>query len=402
MTTSETTGDRLLDGVRVLDLSRVMSGPFCTAMLADLGAEVIKIEMPGGGDDSRHFGPFQDGESAYFMLLNRGKKSMTLDLKSERGREILMAMVKSSDVVIENFRPGVAKRLGLDYESLSQLHPGLIYASISGFGQEGPLADRPAYDLIVQAMSGLMNVTGQRDGPPTAVGESVIDVCTGMFAAWGISTALYDRERTGKGRNLDIAMMDSMFSMMLTVLSMQLYTDRPPTRVGSRHPVTYPVDVFETTDGHIVMVVTTDRGFAALCKAIGQPALSEDERFRTNADRNANESALKAAIEAWTSTQSADDAVAALAEAGIPASPVLSVGDVVESDHIAHREMISVVEHPTLSDVPLIHQPVRFSGADRSIQRPPPLLGEHTRELLASLLGLDEKQIDALNEQNVI
>jgi CoA:oxalate CoA-transferase len=290
MTTSETTGDRLLDGVRVLDLSRVMSGPFCTAMLADLGAEVIKIEMPGGGDDSRHFGPFQDGESAYFMLLNRGKKSMTLDLKSERGREILMAMVKSSDVVIENFRPGVAKRLGLDYESLSQLHPGLIYASISGFGQEGPLADRPAYDLIVQAMSGLMNVTGQRDGPPTAVGESVIDVCTGMFAAWGISTALYDRERTGKGRNLDIAMMDSMFSMMLTVLSMQLYTDRPPTRVGSRHPVTYPVDVFETTDGHIVMVVTTDRGFAALCKAIGQPALSEDERFRTNADRNANES----------------------------------------------------------------------------------------------------------------
>ena len=401
-TTSETTGDRLLDGVRVLDLSRVMSGPFCTAMLADLGAEVIKIEMPGGGDDSRHFGPFQDGESAYFMLLNRGKKSMTLDLKSERGREILMAMVKSSDVVIENFRPGVAKRLGLDYAALAPLHPGLIYASISGFGQEGPLADRPAYDLIVQAMSGLMNVTGQRDGPPTAVGESVIDVCTGMFAAWGISTALFDRERTGKGRNLDIAMMDSMFSMMLTVLSMQLYTARPPTRVGSRHPVTYPVDVFEATDGHIVMVVTTDRGFAALCKVIGQPALSEDDRFRTNADRNTNEAALKAIIEAWTLAQTADAAVATLADAGIPASPVLSVGDVVESDHIAHREMISTVEHPTLGDVPMVHQPVRFSDADRSIQRPPPLLGEHTRELLAELLELDEKQINALNEQNVI
>lgn len=402
MTTPQTAGDRLLDGVRVLDLSRVMSGPFCTAMLADLGAEVIKVEMPGGGDDSRHFGPFQDGESAYFMLLNRGKKSMTLDLKSERGREILMAMVKSCDVVIENFRPGVAKRLGLDYDSLAPLHPGLIYASISGFGQDGPLADRPAYDLIVQAMSGLMNVTGQRDGPPTAVGESVIDVCTGMFAAWGISTALFDRERTGKGRNLDIAMLDSMFSMMLTVLSMQLYTDRPPTRVGSRHPVTYPVDVFETTDGHIVMVVTTDRAFGALCKAIGQPALGEDARFRTNADRNTNEAALKAIIEGWTSSQTADDAVAALAEAGIPASPVLSVGDVVESDHIAHRGMTSIVEHPTLGDVPLVRQPVRFSDADRSIQRPPPLLGEHTRELLVSVLGLDEKQIDALSEQNVI
>jgi len=402
MTTSSAGGDRLLDGVRVLDLSRVMSGPFCTAMLADLGAEVIKIEMPGGGDDSRHFGPFKEDESAYFMLLNRGKKSMTLDLKSERGREILMAMVASCDVVIENFRPGVAKRLGLDYDSLAPQHPGLIYASISGFGQEGPLADRPAYDLIVQAMSGLMNVTGQRDGPPTAIGESVIDVCTGMFAAWGISTALFDRERTGKGRNLDVAMLDSMFSMMLTVLSMQLYTDRPPTRVGSRHPVTYPVDVFEAKDGHIVMVVTTDRGFAALCKAIGKPELGDDDRFRTNADRNAHEAELKATIEAWTSVHTADDAVAALAEAGIPASPVLSVGDVVESDHIAHREMTSVVEHPTLGDVPLVHQPVRFSGADRMIQRPPPLLGEHTRELLASVLGLDEKQIEALSEQNVI
>lgn len=402
MTQTNFAGDRLLDGVRVLDLSRVMSGPFCTAMLADLGAEVIKIEMPGGGDDSRHFGPFVEGESAYFMLLNRGKKSMTLDLKSDRGREILIAMVKSSDVVIENFRPGVAKRLGLDYDSLAPHHPGLIYASISGFGQDGPLADRPAYDLIVQAMSGLMNVTGQRDGPPTAVGESVIDVCTGMFAAWGISTALFDRERTGRGRNLDIAMMDSMFSMMLTVLSMQLYTDRPPTRVGSRHPVTYPVDVFAAKDGHIVMVVTTDRAFAALCKAIGQPALSDDDRFRTNADRNAHESELKAAIEAWTSTRSADASVAALAEAGIPASPVLSVGDVVDSDHIAHREMTSTVDHPTLGDVPMVHQPVRFSGADRTFQRPPPLLGEHTRELLASLLGLDEEQIEKLTDQNVI
>jgi len=402
MTTTTSSDNRLLDGVRVLDLSRVMSGPFCTAMLADLGAEVIKIEMPGGGDDSRHFGPFVDGESAYFMLLNRGKKSMTLDLKSDSGREILIAMVKSSDVVIENFRPGVAKRLGLEYETLKQHNPGLIYASISGFGQEGPLADRPAYDLIVQAMSGLMNVTGQRDGPPTAVGESVIDVCTGMFAAWGISTALFDRERTGKGRNLDIAMMDSMFSMMLTVLSMQLYTDRPPTRVGSRHPVTYPVDVFEAKDGHIVMVVTSDRSFTALCQAIGQPALSDDDRFRTNADRNAHESELRAAIEAWTSSRSADAAVAALAEAGIPASPVLSVGDVVDSDHIAHREMISTVDHPTLGEVPMVHQPVRFSDTDRSFQRPSPLLGEHTQELLTEVLGLNEAQIKKLTDHNIV
>ena len=394
--------DHLLEGVRILDLSRVMSGPFCTAMLADLGAEVIKIEMPGNGDDSRFFGPFVDGESAYFILLNRGKKSLTLDLKSDEGKKILMAIVAECDVVVENFRPRVAQRLGLDYETLKSENPALIYASISGFGQGGPFADRPAYDLIVQAMSGLMHTTGQRDGPPTAVGESVVDVCTGMFAAWGIISALFARERTGKGRYLDVAMLDSMYSMMLTVAAMQLYTDKPPGRVGSRHPVTYPVDVFETIDGHIVMVVTTDRTFGKLCGVIGRPEVADDPKYRTNADRNTNEAELKAAIEEWTSGQSSDAAVLALGEAGIPAGPVLSVGDVTESDHIAHRGMVTHVDHPTLGKVPLVHQPVQFSDADREFQRPPPLLGEHTRELLASLLGLSESDIEKLSDDDII
>ncbi len=402
MTETNGSRDRLLDGIRVIDLSRVMSGPFCTAMLADLGAEVIKIEMPEVGDDSRHFGPYRDGESAYFMLLNRGKKSVTLNLKSDRGRDILEALVGSSDVLIENFRPGVADRLGIGYAALEPLNPGLVYASISGFGQDGPLAGRPAYDLVVQAMSGLMDVTGQRDGPPTAIGESMADVCAGMFAAWGISTALFARERTGKGRHLDIAMLDSMFSMMLTVLSLQLYSDRAPVRVGSRHPVTYPVDAFEAKDGHVVLVVSSDRAFGAFCKAIGRPGLSEDERFRTNADRNTNEDALKAIIEAWTSERTAVEIVAAMDAAGIPAAPVLSLTDVTESAHIASREMISTVGHPTLGDIPLVHQPVRFSGAERTFQRPPPGLGEHTRELLASLLGLGDAEIQALADDNVI
>ncbi len=402
MTQTNESKDRLLDGIRVIDLSRVMSGPFCTAMLADLGAEVIKIEMPEVGDDSRHFGPYRDGESAYFMLLNRGKKSVTLNLKSDRGRDILEALVGSSDVLIENFRPGVADRLGIGYAALEPLNPGLVYASISGFGQDGPLAGRPAYDLVVQAMSGLMDVTGQRDGPPTAIGESMADVCAGMFAAWGISTALFARERTGKGRHLDIAMLDSMFSMMLTVLSLQLYSDRAPVRVGSRHPVTYPVDAFEAKDGHVVMVVSSDRAFGAFCKAIGRPALSKDERFRTNADRNTNEDALKAIIEAWTSERTAVEIVAAMDAAGIPAAPVLSLADVTESAHIASREMISTVGHPTLGDIPLVHQAVRFSGAERTFQRPPPGLGEHTRELLASLLGLGDAEIQALADDNVI
>ena len=394
--------DHLLEGVRILDLSRVMSGPFCTAMLADLGAEVIKIEMPGNGDDSRFFGPFVDGESAYFMLLNRGKKSLTLDLKSDEGKKILMSIVAECDVVVENFRPGVAQRLGLDYETLKSENPALIYASISGFGQGGPFADRPAYDLIVQAMSGLMHITGQRDGPPTAVGESVVDVCTGMFAAWGIMSALFARERTGKGRYLDVAMLDSMYSMMLTVAAMQLYTDKPPGRVGSRHPVTYPVDVFETLDGHIAMVVTTDRTFGKLCGVIGRPDVADDPKYRTNADRNTNEAELKAAIEEWTSGQSSGAAVSALGEAGIPAGPVLSVGDVTESDHISHRKMVTHVDHPSLGKVPLVHQPVQFSDADREFQRPPPLLGEHTRELLASLLGLSEGDIEKLSDDDII
>ena len=394
--------DRLLDGVRVLDLSRVMSGPFCTAMLADLGAEVIKIEMPGSGEESRHFGPYVDGESAYFMLLNRGKKSMTLNLKSERGRDILKSLTASSDVVIENFRPGVAERLGIDYPALKPLNPALIYASISGFGQDSPLADRPAFDLVVQAMSGLMDVTGQRDGPPTAIGESMADVCAGMFAAWGISTALFARERTGKGRHIDIAMLDSVFSMMLTVLGLQLYSDQAPVRVGSRHPVTYPVDSFAAKDGHVVVVVSSDRAFVAFCKAIGRPGLGDDDRFRTNADRNAHEAELKSIIEAWTSERTSDEIVEAMDAAGIPAAPVLSVAEIAASDHIASRDMVSTVEHPTLGDIPLVHQPVRFSDADRSFQRPPPGLGEHTRELLTTLLGLGDTEINALADKDVI
>ena len=398
----ENGNERILEGVRVLDLSRVMSGPFCTAMMADLGAEVIKIEMPLGGDDSRHFGPFVKDESAYFMLLNRGKKSVTLDLKSERGRELLKALGAECDVVIENFRPGGAERLDLHYDVLSQVNPKLIYASISGFGQDGPLSDRPAYDLVVQAMSGLMHITGQRGGPPTAVGESVIDVCTGIFTAWGISTALYNRERTGKGRYLDIAMLDSIYSMMLTVLSVQMYTDRPPQRVGSRHPVTYPVDVFATNDGHIVMVVPTDQMFNILCKVIGRPKMAQEDKFRTNANRNRNEAELKAAIEAWTTSLSCDDAVDRLGTAGIPAAPVLSVGEIMNSDHFAHREMMTAVQHPTLGEVPLVQQPVRFSDSDRDFQRPPPLLGQHTREILDTILAIKDTELDTLRKDGVI
>jgi CoA:oxalate CoA-transferase len=255
-----------LAGLRVLDLSRVMAGPYCASMLADAGAEVIKVEIPGIGEDSRHIGPFAEGtggrESAYFMMLNRGKRSITIDLKSTRGLALLKSLAAKSDVLIENFRPGAAERLGIGYDALAADNPRLVYASITGFGQTGPLASRPAYDLVIQAMSGLMSVTGFPDGPPIAVGDSICDVTTGMFAAWGITTALAGRAQTGRGQHIDVAMLDSMFSMLLTVLAKRLYTGAEPGRVGNRHPITYPVDCFRAKDGHVVMVAISDGAVA--------------------------------------------------------------------------------------------------------------------------------------------
>ena len=271
-----------LSGVRVLDLSRVMSGPYCTAMLADLGAEVIKVETPGSGDDSRHFGPFVNGESVYFALLNRSKKSVALNLKHAKARELAQRLAAQSDVVVENFRPGVARRLGLDYATLSARNARIIYLSISGFGQEGPFAGRPAYDLIVQAMSGIMSITGQPDGAPTAVGESLADVATGMFGAFAITSALYRREQSGRGTHIDLAMFDSLLAMQLTALSRLRASGQAPARVGNRHPVTAPVDTFRARDGLVAMVVPGDAQFERLCEVIGRPELAEDERFKTN------------------------------------------------------------------------------------------------------------------------
>lgn len=395
----------LLRGIRVLDLSRVMAGPYCASMLADAGAEVIKIEIPGVGEDSRHFGPFAEGpggrESAYFMMLNRGKKSVTLDLKSPQGLDLLKRLAAASDVVIENFRPGAARRLGIDYASLSALNPRLVYASITGFGQTGPLANRPAYDLVIQAMSGLMSVTGFPDGPPTAVGDSICDVTTGMFAAWGISTALAGRAASGRGCHLDVAMLDSMFSMLLTVLAKRLYTGAEPGRVGNRHPVTYPVDAFEATDGHVVMVAISDAAFARLMQAIGRPELADDPRFRKNADRSAHEGELRAILQAWMGARSRDEIQKTLDKADVPAGPVWSIADVAASEHARARGLVADPGHPKLAAAPLVPQPIVVDGI-----RPPtaraPMLGEHTDAVLGGVLGLGAGEIAALRKARVI
>lgn len=392
----------LLDGVRILDLTRVMSGPFCTSMLADLGAEVIKVELPKRGDEARSFGPFRDGDSAYFMLLNRNKRSISLDMKAPDGIRLIRALLPRCDVLVENFRPGVMGKLGLDYDQVKSVNPRLIYASISGFGQSGPLSGMPAFDLVIQAMSGLMSLTGPRGGPPTAVGESIADVAAGMFAAWGICAALFARERTGEGRHIDVSMLDAIVSMQLTGLSRQLYLDETPQPVGNRHPVTYPVDSFPTKTGDIVLVCFSDQLFRTLSKLIGRPEWADDPRFSTNKARNANEDALRDQIGSWTRTQTAEHAVELLLKSGIPAAPVWDLRKLMDSPHTGARKLVVRGHHSRLGDVPLVPQPVKFSDAPEVADPSTPVLGEDTDSVLSDLLGLSAEELAELRDKGVI
>jgi CoA:oxalate CoA-transferase len=394
MSDSKQTG--LLSGIRVLDLSRVMSGPFCTSMLADLGAEVIKIEMPSFGDEARHFGPFQDGESTYFMLLNRNKKSVTVNMKTTEGRALLESLIPKCDVLVENFRPGVMARLGLDEPKARILNSDIIYTSISGFGQESPLKDWPAFDLVIQAMSGLMSLTGPKGGPATAVGESVADVCSGMFAAFGTVAALFDRGRSGKGQHVDVAMLDSMMAIQLTGLARQLYRDETPKPAGNRHPVTYPVDSFATQEGDIVLVCFSDKLFAGLVDLMDQPGLAEDPKFADNAARNENEAALYDMISDWAATQTQKDAIDGLLSKGIPAAPIWDLRQLTSSDHVAARDLVVTGQHSKLGDVPLVPQPVKFSNHTVQPDFQSPTLGQHTEDVLKDIAGLDEDEITAL------
>jgi CoA:oxalate CoA-transferase len=391
-----------LAGVRVVDLTRVMSGPFCTAMLADLGADVIKVEMPGVGEEGRHFAPHVKGESTYFALLNRGKRSVTINLKSAQGAALIRKLISKADVLVENFRPGVMARVGLDYESLRIANPRLIYASISGFGQQGPFGDWPAFDLVIQAMSGLMSVTGERDGRATAVGESVADVATGMFAAWGVAAALFDRARTGIGRHLDIAMLDSVFAMLLTGLARQLFTDQRPGRVGNRHPETYPVDSFATRDGEIVLVGFSDSVFRRIAQAIGQPQLADDPRFKTNRARSEHEKELREIIAAWALALPRTEVLERLRQADVPAAPVWTIDDLLGSGHPQTRGMLQRGVNVVLGEICVVPQPVQFSGSARISPMRTPMLGEDTDDVLRSELELSDSEIASLRAAKVI
>ncbi|MBP1884624.1 CaiB/BaiF CoA transferase family protein [Sinorhizobium mexicanum] len=378
---------RPLAGIKVLDLSRVLAGPYCTALLADLGAEVIKLEPPTG-DDYRHIGPFSQGESALFTLNNRGKRSVVLDLKNADDLALAEALAARVDVVVENFRPGVAARLGLGAEALRKANPRLIYCSISGFGQEGPFRDLPAYDLVVQAMSGLMASTGEEGGAPLKTGESIADLLSGLFASWSIMAALVQRNTTGQGATLDVAMYDALFSMLTTSHALHLYAGQLPRRVGNRHPLSTPFGCFATKDGQVVIAVLNARQFTALADLIGEPEAAGDPRFATDTSRTEHEPALKALIESWSRTVTTEEAVAALSAASLPAAPIWDIAQAMSNEHAATRGLVSLLQHPVLGEAPTVGQPVRFDGEKPVAATSAPRLGGD-RDAILKEFGLE-------------
>lgn len=390
-----------LEGVVVLDFSRVLAGPFCSALLADLGATVIKVEPPQG-DDQRHMGAMRDGHSVNFALINRNKRSIKLDLKQPEALEIALNLAKKADVVLENFRPGVAKRIGIDYASLSALNSGLIYCSISGFGQDGPMAKRPSYDVIAQAMSGFMSVTGPAEGEPVFAGDSIGDTVSGLFGAWAISTALFKRERDGKGQHLDIAMFDSLMTLLPTAVAQFQHTGQAPGRSGHTHPLTAPFGAFRAKDGRVVIAVANSALFLRLCTCLGRPGLVDDPRFATDSKRRENEAVLRTYIETWTTEHSVKDVVEQLGAAGVPASPVWNIAQAVESEQSAHRKLFADVSDPDLGDIRVPRQPVHFSQTSSTSPDPAPRLGADGAGILAEILEMNGAVIADLQTRNII
>lgn len=377
---------RPLAGIRILDFTRVLSGPYCTALLADLGADVVKIEA-AGGEDYRHIGPFRDGESALFQLVNRNKESIVIDLKNDDGLALAIRLAGHADVVVENFRPGVATRLGIGYSTLAASNPGLIYASISGFGQTGPDRELPAFDLIAQAMSGLMAMTGDAAGPPTKVGESVGDLAAGVFCSWAILAALYQRTRTGLGRRIDVSMVDSLIALLPTAIAQWMFGGAPPTRTGNRHPLSTPFGVYAAADGYVVICVLTAPQFAGLSRCLGRPELAADPRYASDELRTSHESELSALIGAWLAPKTVADALVALQTAGVPASRVAEPAEVFSGAHVRERGVLSTVRHGRLGLIPALEQPVHFAGLARGHQRVAPALDEHRDAVLSRWLG---------------
>jgi crotonobetainyl-CoA:carnitine CoA-transferase CaiB-like acyl-CoA transferase len=392
-----------LTGITVVDLTRILAGPYCTMALADAGADVVKVEEPGKGDDTRAWGPpFVEGESTYFLSVNRGKRSLTLNLKHEEGRRILRRLVDGADVLVENFRPGTLDRLGFSYEAVRARNPRLVYASISGYGPDGPWGGKPGYDAIAQGEGGVMSITGSPGGPPTRVGASVADVLAGMTAYQGILLALLRRRETGQGGQVDVSLLESLLAPLSYHASAYLLAGQVPARLGNRHPSLAPYETFEAADGHVIVGVGNDALWRAFCAAAGQPELAADVAFQTNALRVRNYDALHARLAPVLRARSVAEWLARLEGAGVPCGRVRTVAEAIDSEQVAARGLLLEVIHPRLGAGRYLGSPIHLSEAGRGSRRPPPLLGEHTQEVLAERLGMSAAEVEALRGQAVV
>ncbi|WP_247004219.1 CaiB/BaiF CoA transferase family protein [Halosolutus gelatinilyticus] len=393
--------EKILDGVTVVDLSTFVTGGFCSTMLANQGAEVIKIEQPGYGDAIRHTGPpFVDGESPYYWTVNYGKRSLELDLKNPTAKEVLYELASEADIFIQNFRPGTAARLDVDYESIAEHNEGIIYLAISAFGQTGPWRERSGYDLLIQGMSGIMSVTGESGRRPVKVGLPMTDLVTAMWAAFGATAALYRRQSTGDGEYIDLGMLESALPW-LTKQAGQVFAGSEPRRMGTKDPVLAPYQTFETEDSYINICILNEKLWGELCAVIDRPDLPADDRFETNADRVEHLEELETELESTLRTKTTDEWIEIIAEdGGVPAGPVFDVEEALNNPQVEAREALTEIEHPELGDIPVIEHPLKFDRAESGFELPPPLLGEHNREVLREA-GYSDAELDEMEAAGV-
>ncbi|MFU2017436.1 CaiB/BaiF CoA transferase family protein [Peribacillus butanolivorans] len=391
-----------LDGVRIIDVSRVLAGPFCSMILGDLGADVIKIEHHESGDETRGWGPpFAQGESAYYLCANRNKQSMTLNLKSEKGKEIFRKLVSSGDIVVQNFKTGTLEKMGIGYEELKEFNPQLIMASITGFGLTGPYKDLPGYDYIIQAMSGLMSITGETDGSPMKVGVAIADILTGLYTCIGILSALHHREKTGEGQEIDISLMDCQVSSLVNVASNYLFNGITPERMGNQHPNIVPYQTFHTSDGELVVAVGNDEQFRRFTYVLERPDLAEQEQFKRNENRLLNKEELIPIVEDLLKRKTKKEWKMLLDDAGIPNGPINTIAEMLEDPQIKARNMLVNMEHPTVENLRVTGSPLKLSKTPVTMRKHPPLYGEHTDSILAGM-GYKPDEIIKLKQNKII
>jgi crotonobetainyl-CoA:carnitine CoA-transferase CaiB-like acyl-CoA transferase len=397
------TNDAPLSGLLVLDFTRVLSGPYCTMLLADMGARVIKLEQPGRGDDTRAWGPpFINGESAYFLSINRNKESLTLDLKNAAARPVLDSLLERADVLVENFRPGTMDRLGLSYEALTERYPRLVYCSISGFGQTGPRSAEPGYDAVMQGEAGLMSITGDAAGPPFRLGVAIADIVSGMFAAQGVAMALLARTRTGRGQRVDIGMLDATAALLTYQAGIYFATGSTPGRMGNRHPTIVPYETFEAADGDFVIAVGNDDQWRRFCRIAALESIANDDRFATNRARVVHYQELRPLLAERMRTRNRQEWVRDLKSAGVPCGSVRDVGEVLQDRQLDARQMVETIDHVSAGSIRLLGVPIKLSETPGSVRTAPPGLGQHTDRILREDCGLTPEDIETLRASKTI